>query len=75
MIGFSHPVYDATGAAGPDVVLWKGSSGDYNITVITTRAFEASVADYEKSGDAMKMIWLGFVPPVLAILWNLFTKT
>jgi hypothetical protein len=67
-------VYDATGEAGPDVVFWRGISDDDNITVITERAFKASISHYKRRSEAMKKVWLGLLPPVLAILWNLCAK-
>lgn len=65
-------MYDAAGTAGPDVVLWRGSSRDDNITVITTSEFKNSVANYERRSEAMKRIWLGLLPAVAAALWSFF---
>lgn len=65
-------MYDATGEAGPGLVLWKGVSGDDNITVITEDAFKSSVSNYEKSSRAMKAVWAGLAVPSIYALWHYF---
>jgi hypothetical protein len=62
-------VYDATGKADPDVVLWRGVSGDENITVITEDAFRTALSKYEKMSGSVKVVWTGVAVPAFFVLW------
>ena len=67
-------MYDATRRAGPDVVLWRGVSGNDNITVITEDAFKFSISKYEGSRKVMKTVWSGLGYQVLIALLLYFVE-
>ena len=66
-------MYDASGKAGPNLILWRGASGGDNITVITEDAFRSSVSNYEGSSWQMKLVWAGLAAPTVFVLWKYFS--